>query len=525
MKKAVKAYFDAFPEEIPRRELILADAAAKGVRPHHMRYFLIEEADRFLPRIFGFDEDDIKAACPEGADAAAAKRAFDAWSLAFGDLHERPIEHLYLANPVWDRPIVKLPDGRFFWPSPATFFSFGFEMFERLMAADPELLKEYEAARAEVLEDELGQLLRKYYPNGRVMERVKWTSPAENIEYENDVVVLIDRTALLFEAKSGRVSAEAKRGADRRLRREIERLMVEPAKQSKRLMELLVSDRREHLFQTKHGEQTIDSRNIDRFIRINVTFNIIGALPSRWPDLVDADLVQADAIQIPTMSIADLDTICELLKEQATITHYLHRRRAFEANADYFADEVDLLAFYLKTGFNIGETEFDGTTLMIYGMSDEVSAYYRRQAEGQRPAPPVAQRTNLFARIVSALENRRPERWLDLADRLLNVATTDQEVIERNIGPSVARVQKSSERCMSWSAQLANGPPQRREAITFVWFRCPDPDERRTRLTAHSAQTMEMVGTNDCLLVGFDVTRPNDPYSVIGISGKPVRDA
>ena len=69
------------------------------------------------------------------------------------------------------------------------------------------------------------------------------------------------------------------------------------------------------------------------------------------------------------MSIADLDSVCEMLKEESTITHYLHRRKAFEANALYFADEYDLLAFYMKTGFNIGETEFDGTKLMIYGMS------------------------------------------------------------------------------------------------------------------------------------------------------------
>src|SRR5262245_60661734 len=54
-KKAVRIYFENFPEEVPRRDAILADAAAKGVKPHQMRLFLLEEIDRFLPQIYSFD--------------------------------------------------------------------------------------------------------------------------------------------------------------------------------------------------------------------------------------------------------------------------------------------------------------------------------------------------------------------------------------------------------------------------------------------------------------------------------------
>ncbi len=522
-KRAVKAYFEAFPKENARRDLILAAATENGVKPHHMRYFLIEEADRFLPDIYTFDDQDISAASPQGADLAAARRAVDAWSLAFGDLKDHPVEHLYLANPVWDRPFIKLANGRTFWPCPGTFFSFGFEMFERLMTADPTLLQTYEDARAHVLEEELNLLLRKYYPNGRVIRGIKWTSPVDKKNYENDAVVLIDHTALIFEAKAGKVSAEAKRGADRRLKREIQKLMVEPAAQSKRLMEFLANERGEHFFQSKDGEQCIDSRSIASFVRINVTFNVIGALSSRWPDLVDADLIPPESVQVPTMSLADLDIVCEVLKQQATITHYLHRRQSFEANADYFADEYDLLAFYLQTGFNIGETEFDGTWLMIYGMSDRLNAYFKRQAEGERPAPPAPHRSPLFIRIIDALEDRRPDHWLELTDRLLNVGKSDQEIVESNIAASVAKVRKSRERSMSWGAQLANGPPQRRQAIAFVWYRCPDRDDRQARLRTHAAQTMEMAETDDCLVVGFDITRKADAYSVIGIFKKSSR--
>lgn len=523
-KKAIKAYFSAFPEEIERRELIIADA--KGVRPNLVRFFLMEEADRFLPSLFCFDESDISAVCPEGSDATAAIRLIEAWSMTFGELKGRPVEHLHLANPIWDRPFIRLKSGVFFWPSPASSFSFGFEMFERLIAADARLSKMYEKSRTVVLEDELGCLLEKYYRDGRVLQGVKHKSLLDKQQYENDAVVLIDRTALLFEAKSGKVSPEAKRGSNIRLKREIAKLMAEPAEQSKRLMNLLADTRCEHTFQTKNGEQMIDSRTIDRYIRVNITLNNIGALSSRWPLLADADLVEAEAIQIPTMSIGDLDTICEVLASQSNITHYLHRRQELEANSNYFADEHDLLAFYLETGFNIGETEFDGTQLMIFGISGELNASFKRKPQGQRRQHlPSMQRSKLFERIIYTLEERKQENWLDITYRLLNVAVPDQEIIERNIRPSVEKVRKSRSASMSWSAELSNGPPQRRQAIAFVWYRCSDSVDLQARLREHSERTMEKAGTEECLVVGIDITRPADPYSVIAILRKSVRDA
>ncbi len=43
----------------------------------------------------------------------------------------------------------------------------------------------------------------------------------------------------------------------------------------------------------------------------------------------------------------------------------------------------------------------------------------------------------------------------------------------------------------------------------------------RRRSRAHAMQTMEIAKTNDGLVVGFDVTRPTEPYSVIFIVKAP----
>ena len=73
------------------------------------------------------------------------------------------------------------------------------------------------------------------------------------------------------------------------------------------------------------------------------------------------------------MGVGSLDLLVNLLGSTSAIVHYLWRRKSFEATANYVADELDLIAYYLKTGFNIGEQESDGTFLMIYGYPRVVS--------------------------------------------------------------------------------------------------------------------------------------------------------
>lgn len=209
--KALKQYLAAFPQEQPRRDEILADSIAQNVSPEMMRWFLMEQADRFLPGALSFNLKEIESVSDGNARQELIKHVFDQWSFSFGDLQDTTVEHLYLANPVWDRPFIKLGEDQYFWPCPGSSMSFGFEMFERLITSDARLLKAYESARASVLEAELTKLLTRYFPAGRILGGLKWVRLDDGRRYENDAVVLIDRCALLFEAKSGKVSAAARR--------------------------------------------------------------------------------------------------------------------------------------------------------------------------------------------------------------------------------------------------------------------------------------------------------------------------
>jgi len=60
------------------------------------------------------------------------------------------------------------------------------------------------------------------------------------------------------------------------------------------------------------------------------------------------------------MLLADLEIVFDILPSTAHKIHYLRRREDLETNLSYKGDELDLLGFYLASGFNIGEAEFSG---------------------------------------------------------------------------------------------------------------------------------------------------------------------
>jgi hypothetical protein len=78
----------------------------------------------------------------------------------------------------------------------------------------------------------------------------------------------------------------------------------------------------------------------------------------------------------PCMLLADLEIVFDILELTALKIHYLKRRSELEANMNYMADEMDLLGFYLLTGFNIGEAEFSNNRFQLTGMSKNIDDYY-----------------------------------------------------------------------------------------------------------------------------------------------------
>jgi hypothetical protein len=151
---------------------------------------------------------------------------------------------------------------------------------------------------------------------------VKWHDPETKKDYENDVVIQVDGWLLLIEAKSGEVTASARRGSFDRPKREIRKLMLDPAEQSARFAAHLTANREAHKFICADGSSCeIDSRAITGIIRLNVTSENIGNLNARSGELIKAGLVPEGADLPPTMSVGSLDLLVNLLGSKSAILH------------------------------------------------------------------------------------------------------------------------------------------------------------------------------------------------------------
>jgi hypothetical protein len=463
----VKAYKKAFPDvELETNKLRERFA---GMSEEDMceqaKFMLISHSDLLVRHVFTVTRADIAEMLKKidaSADLAAAEAIIDKLSMSLGDAADKSIDHLFLDNPVWSRPFVKYAD-EFLLPLPTTFTSYCMDIFVGLSQVSDKLKTAYEEMRAKWLEEMSAALLKEAMPSGTIWRSLKWKDAATGKVFENDIAVLVDRWLILVEAKSGQVTDSARRGSFDRLKREIRKLMVDPSDQSKRLADLLMATKGKHVFDCLEGKCEIDSSALDGIIRINITNESIGTLNSRGGDLVEAELVPKETDLAPTMSLSSLDLVLQIIGTQNGVLHYFHRRKEFEANAEYMADELDLAVFYLERGFNIGEAEYDGTMLMIFGISNDLDARLTRidHKIGKQESKAFSK---YWDRFLNVLEASGRDGWGTLAMRLRNVGADEQAKLEKTIRKGVSRFKKDGP--IFGAVILA--PKERREGLLVL---------------------------------------------------------
>lgn len=186
--------------------------------------------------------------------------------------------------------------GLYFLPIGGLLNSFCLELLESILEADTDIEDAYRGKiRPSYLEREVDRLLRSAIPDSRVYTGLEWTDPTSGKLYENDAVVMIGSTLLIAEAKSASIHPSARRGGEMKLLHDLDELVVEPARQSHRFIQLLEENRREHVFTQRDGIQVrIDSQHITEFIPVSVSLAVSAMHLLRWEDLKRDGLVPAD---------------------------------------------------------------------------------------------------------------------------------------------------------------------------------------------------------------------------------------
>lgn len=521
-KSSGKAMLESFIRNLEPNEQAEISSRAEVIRHDQEQLFALLwniNEQRWMS-LFRFSNAELVEAAPI-EQRQSIITVLSQLSSKFGEITEADLQHLHLDNPVQRKPLIKLDDNSFFCVGPQILGVHLAEIVESLCAKAPKLKKAAEKARADWLEARLSAAVRKYLPHADVCEQVKWTDDGGATTWESDLVAIIDKTLLIFEAKSAKISAAARRGALRSLKDAMNELIVTPSEQSLRLKQRILSTSGTLSFTTRQGPLVIRSKEVRDIVRVNIVQDVVGPLSSHWPQLKQVGLVPEDADIAPTMSVFDLETVFELVPREVERCHYLSRRAELERNATYTADELDLLALYAKTRFNIGEDEYDGSHHAWYGLSNTLE-YVRDENRGVRLSSRSAATTEFWAKILTSLEKRRPEGWTRFGHRLLNADIVQQKQIEKLMKKGVRKTNGNPR--LFFHSGITFGAQKKMQTIAVAVGAPVPPEQFERNLIACSESAFEQGRQDDVLILYWFVPRTSEPYDFIGVFNRRRRD-
>ncbi|MEG4224544.1 hypothetical protein QUA35_01185 [Microcoleus sp. N9_B2] len=518
IETAIKEYYQAFPDLTSSPEDLSAFVQEKDLTLDGLRAIIFSQSDLRLKHIYTLTLDTFVDAYPKAVAPEALKNVLDAWSLSFGDLSDWNPEHLFLGNPVWQKPLIKLEVGTYFCPVITLFLNYFIDIMEAIIKPHPEIYRKYEERRGKFLEQEIYQLFQKAFPSAKVYQGSEWFDPTTKQTFETDLLVLLDSYLLVVEAKSGRVTEATKRGAFESLKNIVKKLIVEPSIQSKRFSDYLIKNPGLHQLKTRKGElNEVDCSKVREVVRLSITLESLGTLFCRSTDLKKAGLIASDLEMSPTICLADLEIIFEVLEGSCEKLHYLVRRAEFEKNADYIGDEIDLLAFYLDTGFNIGNAEFTQQGLSLVGLSNIFDPFFMKELPKSETPKPQRKLTRWWRSIIQHIESRQSERWTEVGCVLLNFTHDDQTKFEEGF----KRIKKIVHKF--WQLPDHNNTciltneivPERGAVVGFAYKRI-DREKRNRTMENALDEAMSISPVSRVVVIGVDVEQNDYPYSVVG---------
>jgi hypothetical protein len=515
-RRLLEKYFQYFP--------FLEGTAAEVLEALHedigydgMRSFILGHADLALERIASFNAPEVAA--KSGIPVERVFKALSRISLKPGELSAHQTEHIFMDNPVWIRPLVDMGD-TFYASAPQVIFSF-FDRIARDLADEANIRVNHDRRRASYLEMRVSRLLANAFPGSEVRENQKWSE--NGVQYETDVLVKLDTCVIIAECKAGFVTGPALRGATERVQRHISELLVAPAMQAERL-ERLIYEAREgnsaaHETLAPFG---LDFSNVQHIARLAITLDDFTVLASSELDLKEAKLIPVDMSLSVTMNLADLEIVLDILQGPTLIFHYLYERRRFQGAVTFFADELDLLGFYLDTGFNIWATEQEKPQLIITGMSAEIDRYYMSRDAGIELPKPAPRLRPYFESLLATVESRRPSGWLSMSTDLLSALSYDEQ---RRVENGMERLRKEVPR--RWRdpnhtcCVFVKPPPIRNCGVMFYVYPPQLRGQRHELAQALATQALQEMSTQRCLIVARNTASWCDPYGFFGTAFAP----
>jgi hypothetical protein len=417
-RKKVLAAIDFFAASYPLAARAWRYGEKRFSDLQSLRHAGFQMSELAWPSVFSFDRETL-----EQHFAPEIVKALYKLSLAPGDLRAQSPEHVYLNNPIWRKPYLRLENGGLFVALPHLVFSFPFAIVEGVMEGNRALEVAYEDARASYLEDAVEAILAKAMPSATIYRGVLWDDPITGKTWENDIVALIGNFVFVFEAKSGQIKDAARRGGDLSLIKNFKELFVEPGEQSWRLQNYLDTQRDKAVLRLKSDGSLVNLK-LDRpkvVYRYSICFEHFANLTSTRYYLKALGLIKHATSWAPMLSLGDLQMIARLLDTELSFQHYLTRRCSADELINFDGDEQDILSLFLTNGLCLDPSALEGQRVMFHGADAPVRIPKVPRKNRREPEVIGVQLSPMWKEIVQELyKNAEQRHRFDIVNTILN---------------------------------------------------------------------------------------------------------
>ena len=481
---------------------------------------ILGHADIDIATLFVFDTRDIARA--SGCSEDSIRSVLDKLSIFPGALDHGEIETFFMNNPVWTAPGVNV-SGQFFLPVPQLLFAY-IHRIMRSLASDAGLQPRLQKRRAQYLEAKVHETIGKILPGARLTSNATWSF--EGKTFETDLIGQVDRTVLIIEAKSAALTPEGLRGAPARVKRHVRDLVVDPADQSARLEQII--------WDSKAGvpacldvasSLAVDAQTVDTIVRMSVTLDDFSMIASCEGELRAAGWVPSATRLTPTLNVADLICISDILDQPASFLHYFAERERIQREFGLVGDELDYLGLYLRSGFGMSGTDAPDAKIILSGLSEPIDRYYLSAHAGVAVPQPVPGIHPELGSIIAEIQKKRVQGWTTVALDLLRIGDLDEQTKLFDAVVSLRRKVKKTHRDPKHTCSVVFAPHSSADScILFYVYPEALHENRHANVHMLSTKALDELDRKRCVIVGREIEAWDRPYGFIGIAYHPCSD-
>jgi hypothetical protein len=355
-----------------------------------------------------------------GVSAMRAESVLSAFAAPVDETNPK-FRSLHDFNAANSTPLLRAPNDEFLLFLP---YSLGEAMYDSpfyWMNSDTSYLSTAMAHRGRYTEEFCANRLAAVFGERHVYKNVDIVGPKEKDLGEIDVLVIFGDRVIILQAKSKRLTLEARRGNDRVIKDDFQKGVQEAYDQGFTCAELLSDP------SLKFVEQARDEIAIPRHAK---EIYIICAVSDNYPALhfqarQFLAVKQASRILPPLITdVFGIDVMTEMLDSPLRFLSYLNRRAQYDDKL-IASDELTLLSFHLKKNLWIDETKYD-----VVMMTDDITvdldvamSVRRDNVAGKRTPDGILTRLagSAFERLIQEIESRAEPATIELGMMLLRL--------------------------------------------------------------------------------------------------------